>query len=147
MSDTLTEDDEGLPPGDEETTVYRATDFERGGGRAGAGFLWFACKDATRDRVLQLANLREMEPSYEAGKAVLHFSGMEVVLTGSGLRRIVHCIYLGRCSRILEIRADQQPAQPDDPVVERIEFLVPPPPESGGPKDEPEVRHRKNEKA
>ncbi len=127
---TMRGDDEGLPPGDEQTDTYHADDFQRGGGKAGAGFIWFSCADAGRDRVLQLSNLREMEPGGPTETvAWLHFAGEAVKLEGHGLRRVIYRLFLGRSSRMYEIKPGQKPEKPDDPVIERITFLVPPPPE------------------
>jgi hypothetical protein len=127
------EDDIGLPPGDEKPGPYRATSFMRGGGKGGTGYLWFSCKEPSRDRILPLANLREMEPGDLSGpKAFLHFSGMVVELEGTLLRRVVHRIFLGRCTTVHEIRDGQQAGKSDEPVIRSITFLVPPPPEKAG---------------
>jgi hypothetical protein len=121
-------EDIGLPPGDEASEVYHATAFMRGGGKAGTGLIWFACKDGSRDRILQLANLREMEPGdVNDGRAWLHFSGMDVLLEGAGMRQVVYRIFLGRCSIAYEICPGQQPKKKDDPVIRTIRFLVPKP--------------------
>ena len=140
-----TDNDPGPPPGDEHSTVYNATDFVRSGGRGGGGFIWFSCKDGGHDRVLQLANLREMEPGgLTGGQAWLHFSGMDVMLEGSRTREVVHRIFLGRCSIVREIRPDQQPEKTDAPVITAIRFFVPGPPDSAPnkPQHEPEIRAR-----
>lgn len=149
MSETKEPDeyaDLGRAPGDEESGPYRATEFMRGGGRSGGGFIWFSCKDGSRDRILQLANLREMEPGDVTGSlAWLHFSGMDVALEGTGMRQVAHRIFLGRCSIAHEIRPGQKQAKPDDPVISRIRFLVPPTPESDPakkPQHEPETQAR-----
>ena len=146
MSDTAAPDeyeDIGLPPGDEAGEVYHATAFMRGGGKAGTGLIWFACKDGSRDRILQLANLREMEPGDVSGlRAWLHFSGLDVLLEGTGMRQVAYRIFLGRCSIAHEIRPGQKPAKAGDPVIRNIRFLVPPSPggdQAAGPKHEPET--------
>jgi hypothetical protein len=145
MTETSEQDDYadiGAAPGDDDAGPYLATAFMRGGGRGGGGFIWFSCKDGGRDRILQLANLREMEPGDVSGtRAWLHFSGMDVQLEGTGMRQVAHRLFLGRCSIVYEIRPGQKPARSGDPVIRSIRFLVPPP-ESGKatkPKHEPET--------
>ena len=152
MSETDQPKDEyadiGSPPGEEPGEIYRATDLVRGGGKGGSGFIWFVCKDGSRDRILQLANLREMEPGDVSDTcAWLHFSGMDVALEGTGVRQVAHRIFLGRCSVVYEIRPGQKPAKPDDPVIRSIQFLVPPSPggdKTASPKHEPETERAKH---
>jgi len=109
-------------------------------GRFGGGFIWFCGGDGSRDRVLQLANLREIEPGKLADRqAWLHFSGMDVMLEGTRMREVVHRIFLGRCNIVREIHDGQQPEKADAPVVAAIRFLVPPPPEKPKPRHEPET--------
>jgi hypothetical protein len=151
MSETDPKDeygDIGAAPGDDDGELYEPTAFMRGGGRGGSGLIWFSCVDASRDRILQLANLREMEPSDISGPfAWLHFSGMDVVLEGTRARQVVHRVFLGRCSIIYEIRPGQKPKKPDAPVIRTIHFRVPPLPGDGEakkqPKHEPETERAK----
>ena len=146
MTDIVNPDDDtiGPPPGDEDNPHYRPIAPIRSG-KAGAGFIWFACRDGNRDRVLPLATLRDIEPGAITGTtATLHFSGMDVLLEGANLRQVIYRIFLGRAASVHEIRPGQTPIRPEDGIVQHIRFPVPPVPDarSQKPRHEPETAGR-----
>jgi hypothetical protein len=113
-----------IPPGDEAAESYEPTGL-RGTGR-GSGLIWFRCADASRDRILPLAILREVHPGAGGeAPAVLKFSGLFVELVGTDARKVANRLFLGRCNIVYEIRNGQQPKKKDDPVITKIRFLVP----------------------
>jgi hypothetical protein len=113
-----------IPPGDEAAEGYEPTGL-RGTGR-GSGLIWFRCADASRDRILPLAILREVHPGAGGeAPAVLKFSGLLVELAGTEARKVANRLFLGRCNIIYEIRDGQQRKKKNDPVITKIRFLVP----------------------
>jgi hypothetical protein len=121
------EDEFGPAPGDEENDIYIPTDNVKGGGRGGTGLLWFCCVNASEDLILPLADCRSIEPgALTDPHAVMHFSGLDVVLEGELARQVAHRIFLGRCTIIREIRPGQKVKNPDTPIIRSIRFLVPP---------------------
>jgi hypothetical protein len=126
------EDEFGPAPGDEENDIYIPTDNVKGGGRGGTGLLWFCCVNASEDLILPLADCRSIEPgALTDPHAVMHFSGLDVVLEGELARQVAHRIFLGRCTIIREIRPGQKVKNPDTPIIRSIRFLVPPKPKAG----------------
>ena len=124
------------PPGDEENELYSATGIRLGG----APFLWFVTKDKEEDRILPMADIRKMEPPGPRGsEAFIHFSGFCVKLTGTGLRLVMHKIFMRHCSSLHE-RAPGKRVTPGEPVIERMEFFDTGQPRADKPDDAPRPR-------
>ena len=68
-----------------------------------------------------------MEPSSgtEPGQetAFIHFSGVSVRLTGTGLRRVLHRISMHRCGSLHELWPGQTRPAKGEPLIERIDFI------------------------
>ena len=123
MAKPVTDEDD-TPPSDEEAEEYHATGPKRG--RGGVQFLWFVTADKTRDQIVPLADCRRMEPPSGGrgqGTAYIHFSGITAVLSGTGLRRVLHRIAMHRYGSLHELRPGQKRPAKGEPVIDRIEFL------------------------
>jgi hypothetical protein len=93
-------------------------------------------KNKDDDRILPVADIRRMEPprSDEKGEAFIHFSGFSVKLIGTGLRRVLHRIYMRRCSSLHEYTPGKTTV-PGEPFIEWMEFrdVAPPKPKEPDP--------------
>ena len=122
MSQAKQNEEDDIPPGDDEAEAYYAIGPKRGGGSV--QFLWFVTADRTRDQIFPLSDIRRMEPPDKPAEvAYIHFSGVTAVIEGANLRRVLHRIAMHRCVSLHELRPGQAPPPAGEPVIRRIEFL------------------------